>query len=86
MLLAAVIGTGIGCGERGGGSGAGGAAATTNLGNVGPTAGTDTDGFVAGQASITVKPAATETITATYTGDANYGTSWCLMPVTITVQ
>jgi hypothetical protein len=85
MLLAVILGTSFSCGGSSGSTGGGGGGGTTTLGSIAPTATTDANGFVAGQASITITPAATETITVTYSGDANYKGSTSTS-VTITVQ
>jgi subtilase family serine protease len=82
MLLAAVSLTSVSCGSGGGSNSGGG---TTTLGTQALTATKDSSGFVAGQASITITPTATETVTATYGGDSNYKGSTS-SSVTITVQ
>jgi hypothetical protein len=84
MLLAATVGTSVSCGSHTGSGSEGGTGATT-LGSMAPTATTDTDGFVAGKASITIRPTASEIVTATYSGDGNYGTS-ASTSLSITVQ
>ena len=81
LLLAAVVGATTSCGSSPGAT----APSVTTLGTQSLTATKDSQGFVAGQASITISPTVTESITAIYTGDPSYKSS-SSTSVTITVQ
>ena len=83
ILLMAAVGISVSCSHAG--TSNGGSAGGTALGSVSPTAATDSGGFVEGKASLTIQPAATETVTATYSGDGNYQGSTS-STITINVQ